>query len=191
MGFITQSHSWGQAWPFYHLGSATTICSFRISLRNSLVRGDQAGKAREKIWNQKSKDRLIMSYGYRQARRQFGERGQAGIQPGGLESLVDRRLESQQRVTVSRRLAFACPESERPRKSLHSLGTWVAQSVQCPTFDFGSDHDLTVCEFKLCIGLCADRVEPCLGFSLSLSTPPVFVLSLFLQQNKTKQNKII
>ena len=27
-------------------------------------------------------------------------------------------------------------------------GAWVAQSVKCQTFDFGSGHDLKVCELK-------------------------------------------
>ena len=32
--------------------------------------------------------------------------------------------------------------------------------------DFGSGHDLVVCEFEPCIGLCADSSEPgaCFGF---------------------------
>ena len=36
--------------------------------------------------------------------------------------------------------------------------------------DFGSCHDLTVCEFKSHVGLCADSSEPgaCFGFCLSL-----------------------
>ena len=41
--------------------------------------------------------------------------------------------------------------------------------------DSGSGHDLTVREFKPCVGLCADSSEPgaCFGFcvSLSLSAP--------------------
>ena len=36
----------------------------------------------------------------------------------------------------------------------------VAQSVKCLTLDFGSGHDLTVCEFEPCIGLCVDSLEP-------------------------------
>ena len=37
--------------------------------------------------------------------------------------------------------------------------------------DFGSGHDLTVCEFEPRVGLCADRSEPgaCFGFCVSLS----------------------
>ena len=33
-------------------------------------------------------------------------------------------------------------------KKKHPWGTWVAQSVKCPTLDFDSDHDLTICEFE-------------------------------------------
>ena len=37
---------------------------------------------------------------------------------------------------------------------------WVVQSVKRLTLDFGSGHDLSVCEFEPCIGLCADSAEP-------------------------------
>ena len=61
-------------------------------------------------------------------------------------------------------------------------GAWVAQSVEHPTLDFGSGHDLMVCEFEPRVGLCADSSEPgaCFGFCVSLS------LCLFLYQ-KDKQ----
>ena len=39
-------------------------------------------------------------------------------------------------------------------------GTWVAESVKCPTLGFGSSRDLTVCKFEPLIGLRADSVEP-------------------------------
>ena len=50
-------------------------------------------------------------------------------------------------------------------------GAWVAQSVKCSTFDFSSGHDLAVCEFEPCIGLCAHPLEPggCFRFYVSLS----------------------
>ena len=48
-------------------------------------------------------------------------------------------------------------------------GTWVAQLVEHPTLDFSSDHDLSVPEFKLRIGLCADSSEPARVLSLPLS----------------------
>ena len=49
--------------------------------------------------------------------------------------------------------------------------------------DFGSGHDLTVCEFQPCVGLCADSSEPgaCFGFCVSLSlSPPMLTLCLSL-----------
>ena len=41
-----------------------------------------------------------------------------------------------------------------------SRGTWVAQSVEHLTFDFGSGHDLVVHEFEPCVGLRPDSAEP-------------------------------
>ena len=52
-----------------------------------------------------------------------------------------------------------------------------AQLVKCLTLDFGSGHDLIVCEFGL--------HAACLGFSLflspSLSAPALLMLSLSLK----------
>ena len=39
-------------------------------------------------------------------------------------------------------------------------GAWMALLVKCSTLDFGSGHDLTVCEFEPYIRLCAESVEP-------------------------------
>ena len=39
-------------------------------------------------------------------------------------------------------------------------GTQGAQSVECPTLDFGSGHDLIVPEFEAHIRLRADSAEP-------------------------------
>ena len=64
-------------------------------------------------------------------------------------------------------------------------GTWVAQSVQHLALDFVSGHDLTVCGFKSCIGLCADSAEPAwesLSFPLALPLPHSRYLCL--SQNK-------
>ena len=47
-----------------------------------------------------------------------------------------------------------------------SLGAWVAQSLECPTLVFNSDHDLLVCRIRPSVGLCADRAEPALSLSL-------------------------
>ena len=45
--------------------------------------------------------------------------------------------------------------------------TWVAESVKHLILDFGSGHDLTVHEFKPCIGLCAISTEPDTGLELT------------------------
>ena len=58
--------------------------------------------------------------------------------------------------------------------------TWVAQSDEHPTLDFGSGHDLTVHEFESCIRLCADNTEPAWGSLSPLSAPPLLTLSLSL-----------
>ena len=57
--------------------------------------------------------------------------------------------------------------------------------------NFGSGHDLTVCELEPRVGLCADSLEPgaCFGFrvclSVSLSAP------LTLRLNLSKINKTL
>ena len=53
-------------------------------------------------------------------------------------------------------------------------GAWVAQSVKRPTLDFGSGHDLMVCEIEPRVTLCIDREEPA-GDSVPpcLSAPPL------------------
>ena len=62
-------------------------------------------------------------------------------------------------------------------------GAWVAQSVRCPTLDFGSGHDLKVGEFEPRTELAWDSLStsftalPQLMFNLSLSLS----LSLSLQ----------
>ena len=72
----------------------------------------------------------------------------------------------------------------------NSWDTLVAQMVKHPTLDFSSGHGLMVREFEPCLVLHDDSVEPCLGFSLSLSLfgPPPLMLSL-LKKTKTKTNK--
>ena len=50
--------------------------------------------------------------------------------------------------------------------------TWVAQLVKCPTSAYEAEgHDLLVCEFEPCVGLCADssEPEPCFRLYVSLS----------------------
>ena len=57
----------------------------------------------------------------------------------------------------------------------------MAQSVERPTLDFGSGHDLVVRKFEPYFGLSTDNAEPAwdsLSLSLSASAPPS------LSQNK-------
>ena len=82
-----------------------------------------------------------------------------------------------------------------------ALGVWVFSSIKMNiaghlgglvswASDFGSGHDLTVREFKPCIGLCADSSEPrvCFGsVSPSLCAPPPHTLCLSLPL-KNKEN---
>ena len=65
--------------------------------------------------------------------------------------------------------------------------------VKCQTPDFGSGHDLSVCEFKPHIWLCSDSVEPAwdsLALLLSLLLPCSrervlhLLFSLSLSQNR-------
>ena len=63
-------------------------------------------------------------------------------------------------------------------KSSNGRAAWVTQSVKLLTLDLGSGHDLTVCEFKPCIMLRVDSVEPAWD-SLSLTLPHVCSRSLF------------
>ena len=72
-------------------------------------------------------------------------------------------------------------------------GTWVAQLVKRPTPDFGSGHNLTVCEFKHHVELCTDSTEPVWNsLPPSLFAPPLLTHYLSLCQNKEiniKKNK--
>ena len=57
-------------------------------------------------------------------------------------------------------------------------GASVTPSVKRLTLDFSSAHDLTVCEFEPCLGLCADGVRPTWDSpSPSPSAPPLATLS--------------
>ena len=62
-------------------------------------------------------------------------------------------------------------------------GAGVAQSVEVPTPDFSSGHDLMVRGIKPCVWLCADSVEPAwdsLSPPLSVTLPisPSLLISL-------------
>ena len=65
-------------------------------------------------------------------------------------------------------------------------GAWVTQSI----VNFSSGHELIVCEFEPCVGLCADRSEPwaCFGFCVSLCLSLLALdlsLSLYVSQKQT------
>ena len=63
----------------------------------------------------------------------------------------------------------------------------MAQSVDRPTPDFNSGHDLTVHGIEPGVGLCADSVEPALDSlspSLSLHLLHLCMHVHFLSQNK-------
>ena len=66
-------------------------------------------------------------------------------------------------------------------KLYKNRGAWAAQSIPRATRDFGSGHDLTVCEFEPRVGLCAEGAEPAWD-PVALSPP--LPDSLFLSQNK-------
>ena len=67
----------------------------------------------------------------------------------------------------------------------HASGAWVAQSVEHPTLDFGSGHDLTVLVFEPGVRLSADGMEPAwTSLTPSLSAPPLLVLCLSLSLSK-------
>ena len=53
--------------------------------------------------------------------------------------------------------------------SIKDRGSWVAQAIEHPTFDFGSGHDLS-CGIESHVGLQAGHAA-CLGYSLSLPSP--------------------
>ena len=63
-------------------------------------------------------------------------------------------------------------------KAGSTRGTWVAQLIKHQTLDFGSGHDLKVCEFEPRVGLCADSVEPSEILPLSLPLPHLHTLCL-------------
>ena len=74
---------------------------------------------------------------------------------------------------------------QRHLRIVHILGPWVAQSVKCPTLDFSSGHDVTVCEFEPRVRLQANSVKPAWdSLSLSLSAPPPLMLALSLKISK-------
>ena len=62
------------------------------------------------------------------------------------------------------------------------IGAWMALSVELPTLDFGSGHDLTLCEFELHVGLHDDSAE----LAWNSLSPSLCVLSLKVNKTTTK-----
>ena len=62
----------------------------------------------------------------------------------------------------------------------------MAQLVKWPTLDFGSGHDLTLCETEPQIGLSTDSTEPAWDSFSPLSLPSLspLVISLSFSQSK-------
>ena len=101
-------------------------------------------------------------------------------------------------------------ESQRPTENFKKIntfnlltessrGTWVVHSVKHLTYYFSSGHDLVVCRFKSCIGLCADSMEPAwdspspslsASASVSLSASASLPLSHNLVKNFKNLKKI-
>ena len=78
-------------------------------------------------------------------------------------------------------------ESSQEEKNLYNRGARVAQSVKCPTLDFGSGHDFRVMRLSLMLGS-ALSMEPLeIPFFCSSSTPMhACALSLSLSKKKRK-----
>ena len=75
-------------------------------------------------------------------------------------------------------------------KNTVGWGTWGAKSVECPTLDFGSRHDLMVCEIGALCRALHWQSGACLGSSPSLSATLSLPLSLSLSQNKLKNKHL-
>ena len=83
----------------------------------------------------------------------------------------------------------AGPKWGVPQNADSPGGAWVSQSVKGPTLDFGSGHDLTVCESEPHFGLCADSGVPAWDSPpLSFSLPLPHSCCLFLKTKKLKKN---
>ena len=80
--------------------------------------------------------------GRRRAEREEERESKAGSMLGG-------RREPNKGLHLMKHKVMALGET----KSLMLRGAWVAQFDK-QTLDFGSGHDLIVCEFKICIRLC-------------------------------------
>ena len=83
------------------------------------------------------------------------------------------------------RKLFDNPVTVKDKYSLVFWGTWVVQSVEHSTLDFGSGPGLKVGEIKPSVRLCTDSVKPAWdSLSPPLSVPlPLLVLPLSLKIN--------
>ena len=71
------------------------------------------------------------------------------------------------------------------KKKLNTkVGYWVAQKVKHPSLDFGSGHNLTICETGALSWILHRQHGACLGFSLHLSLPLPDLCFLSLKINK-------
>ena len=78
-------------------------------------------------------------------------------------------------------------QQEEREQEKNFWGAWVTQSVEHPTLDLSSGHDLTVREFEPHVGLCAGGVEPAWDFvSPSFCPYPACACALSLKINKLK-----
>ena len=88
-------------------------------------------------------------------------------------------------------LPLVGPKLEAKIKTKEAGGARVAQSVKCLTLGFSPGHNPMVHElvheFKPCVGLCTDSVEPALeSGSLSLSaSPPLKINFKKINKNNT------
>ena len=83
--------------------------------------------------------------------------------------------------------SLSCYTSLFKRKFLGHLGSSVAWAT-----NFGSGHDLTVCEFKPCVEFCTDSSDPgaCFWFCVSLSFCPSPTHALSLSGSEINIKKI-
>ena len=73
-------------------------------------------------------------------------------------------------------------------KKCYNGGVWVAELIEHLTFDFGSGHDLMLCETDSQVGLYTE-LGACLGFFLSLSLSPSLCPSPTLTHSLALKNK--
>ena len=69
-------------------------------------------------------------------------------------------------------------------------GAWVARSIKWATLGFGSGHDLRVLEFRPCVGLSADSMEPAWdSLSLFLCCSPSLPLKINKKRKEEKKRR--